>query len=90
MDTEITQHNDLHTWDLVQLLPNRIAIGSRWAFVVKTNANGIFELPRLDLLHKALCSVRDKTTTILHSQWSKWTAYVLFLPLESKITGRCT
>ena len=46
MDTEITQHNDLHTWDLVQLPPNRVAIGSRWVFAVKTNANGIFESPK--------------------------------------------
>ncbi|KAG8976249.1 hypothetical protein FRC05_004499 [Tulasnella sp. 425] len=41
--TEIQAHVDNGTWELVQLPPDRKAIGSRWVFKVKRDAKGEIE-----------------------------------------------
>jgi hypothetical protein len=43
MEVKIRQHQDIGTWELVQLLPGRNAIGCRWVFAVKTEPDGKFE-----------------------------------------------
>lgn len=43
MSIEIAQHEEIGTWDLVDLPPDRTAIGSRWVYAVKTKPTGQFE-----------------------------------------------
>jgi Reverse transcriptase (RNA-dependent DNA polymerase) len=40
------QHNEIGTWELVDLPPDRTAIRSRWVFAVKTRPDGAFDKPK--------------------------------------------
>ena len=40
---EITALEDQHTWDIVSLPPGKVAIGSKWVFKIKYNADGTIE-----------------------------------------------
>ena len=43
MKVEMDQHNDIGTWQLVELPTGRTAIGCRWVYAVKTTPDGNFE-----------------------------------------------
>lgn len=40
---EITALEDQHTWDIVSRPPGKVAIGSKWVFKIKYNADGTIE-----------------------------------------------
>ena len=43
MEKEIGSLHDNNVWELVELPADRKAVGSKWVFKVKTNANGSIE-----------------------------------------------
>ena len=43
MQTEMNQHHEIGTWELVDLPPGHTAIGCRWVYTVKTAPDGEFE-----------------------------------------------
>ena len=43
MKIEINQHQEIGTWELVQLPQDCNVIGCRWVFAVKTKPDGQFE-----------------------------------------------
>jgi hypothetical protein len=46
MKTEMDQHDEIGTWESVNLPPDGTAIGSRWVFAVKTKPDGSFDKPK--------------------------------------------
>ena len=43
MQTEMNQHHEIGTWELVDLPPGHTAIGCQWVYTVKTAPDGEFE-----------------------------------------------
>jgi hypothetical protein len=71
---EIEAHLCNGTWTLVQLPPDRKAIGSRWVFKVKHNADGSLERYKACLVAKGFnqCPGLDYTETFAPT--AKWAA----------------
>ena len=50
MNTEMQQHKEIGTWDLVQLPTGRTAIGCRWVYAVKTTPSSEFDIAKARLV----------------------------------------
>jgi len=50
MNTEMQQHKEIGTWDLVQLPTGRTAIGCRWVYAVKITPSGKFDKAKAHLV----------------------------------------
>ena len=50
MKVEMDQHNDIGTWQLVELPTGRTAIGCQWVYAVKTTPDGDFEKAKAHLV----------------------------------------
>lgn len=43
MTKEVVALEDNHTWDITDLPPGKVAIGSQWVYKIKYNADGTIE-----------------------------------------------
>ena len=50
MKNEVLAHEESGTWDIVSLPPGKTAIGSRWVYKYKFNADGTIERPKARLV----------------------------------------
>jgi hypothetical protein len=57
MKTEMEQHERLGTWEVVDLPPDREAIGCRWVYAVKTKPDGTFEKAKARLVAQGFTQV---------------------------------
>ena len=56
MQVEMDQHNNVSTWQLVELPMGRMAIGCQWVYAVKMMPNGNFEKAKACLVTQDLPS----------------------------------
>ncbi|HEV7738142.1 MAG TPA: reverse transcriptase domain-containing protein, partial [Chlamydiales bacterium] len=57
MDTEMAQHNERHTWDLVDLPEGRSIVGCRWVYATKSDADGNFQKAKARLVAQGMTQV---------------------------------
>ena len=50
MQIKMDQHQEIGTWELIELLPDRMAIGCWWVYAVKTKPNREFEKPKASVV----------------------------------------
>ncbi|EOX99508.1 Cysteine-rich RLK (RECEPTOR-like protein kinase) 8, putative [Theobroma cacao] len=67
MTVELRALEDNGTWSIVPLPPNSHAIGSKWVYKVKMNANGSVERYKARLVAKG-CNQREDLEETVHMQ----------------------
>ncbi|KAL8129513.1 LOW QUALITY PROTEIN: hypothetical protein V2J09_018668, partial [Rumex salicifolius] len=81
MEAELEALDRIHTWNLVDLPHDKVAIGCKWVYKIKFRTNGSVERYKARLVAKGYNQIEGKDYKFTFSLVAKFASVRIFLPL---------